>query len=169
MAASGSAKFLSDFTQSKSAGLIASQTLPGKIDSSVTVTSDGTGADQANKVYSKQLSLAGTTLDLDLTALTDVFGDAFVATSLCELHIQNLSTSFPLTIGSTSTVANFHTAFLSNPGTITLPRSTATNISQIMVACFAATAFPVDSSHKLVRLDPGANSFTVNVVAVCRA
>jgi hypothetical protein len=55
---------------------------------------------------------------------------------------------------------------LSNPGTITIEPSTTSNAGAWIQTAPNTTGWAVSSSSKLIQLDPGANTITVDVEIV---
>lgn len=126
----------------------------------------GTGAiNKADNRYSKVFSFTAAAQTIDLTALNDPFGVAITVSRVKEILITNLSTvdANVLTLGYATTTANAWTAFLSCPGTITIQPSTANNQGCFLILAPNLTAWPVDATHKLLKLDPGSATFQANV------
>lgn len=167
MALNGGVLSKADFTLTKSSGLPTALSIPIGDQARLSLA-NGTVTDQANRIYYKQLSLAGAVTDLDLTNLTDPFGDALAFVEIAWGRVVNLSTANVLTIGGAGAIANAWTAWLSNPGTITVKPKTSSYSGYVEIGSGFDPGYAVDSTHKFLRLDPGANTFSVIVVLVGR-
>lgn len=168
MSFSGSVSSETDFKLTKSAGFPSAFTAAIKDLVKVSFT-DGTIADRADRVYYKQLSLAGANTDLDLQSLTDIFGDALSFTEIVYGRIRTLSTADPLTIGHASSLTDAWTSWLSNPGTMTLRPKTAGFSSYVEFGNGFDPGYAVGPTNKLLRLNPGAQTFPVVVLLVGRS
>jgi len=115
--------------------------------------------------YSRTLTLTATPSVLDLSALTDVFGEAVAFTRVRSILVINKSTTdgHDLLLGYSSTTANAWTALLSNPGQIRVGASTAGNSGVFYAASPNTTGWAVSSTSRLLNLDPGASTFDVVV------
>ena len=122
-------------------------------------------ADVIDLKYSRTLTLTATPTVLDLSDLTDVFGEAVAFARVRAILILNrdINDGHNLTVGSTSTVSNSWTALISNPGTLTIGASTAVNSGVFFAASPSTTGWAVTSTNKLLNLDPGANTLVVTV------
>src|SRR4051812_25227692 len=86
------------------------------------VVAPGTGSNQADRKYVKQMTLSATPTVLDLTNLLDPFGNAISFARVKEFLIVNTSTTSGqvVLLGYATTTANAWTSILSNPGQITI-------------------------------------------------
>lgn len=80
------------FTQVNSTGLITPLKLTASIGFNPAYGTSGTAANQVNLFYAASVTLASTTLALDLTALTDLAGTAVNMLRVRELIIQSTDT-----------------------------------------------------------------------------
>jgi len=122
--------------------------------------------------YSRTLTLAATPAVLDLSDLTDVFGEAVAFTRVRTVLIVNrdINDGHNLLIGYSSATTNAWTALVSNPGQITLGASTGTNSGSLFAACPNTTGWAVSSTNRLLNLDPGVNTLVVSIeVTGCSA
>jgi hypothetical protein len=128
----------------------------------------GSGANQVNLKHSKTYVLAAAPLDLDLTSLTDVVGNAVTFAKIRSISVVNKSTTDGqvVVVGYATTTSNAWTGLLSNPGTITIEPSTTSNAGAWIQTAPNTTGWAVSSSSKLIQLDPGANTITVDVEIV---
>lgn len=129
---------------------------------------DGTDPGQADSAYGATLSLAGAPEDLDLSSggLLDCFGDAVDLTSVAAVVIVNRSTvtGESLTIGAAA--VNPWTGFL------------GTTTSTVVIAPGGFLAWqpgtvdvvPVSAgTADVLRLDPGAATFDVDIIIIGRS
>lgn len=135
---------------------------------------NGTAAGQANVKYSAQLAIAANgNTTLDLTNLTDNFGNAISFARIKDMYIENSSVDSASAIKVGGAVSNAFTGMWSAPGT-------ANNDSYLTInngVCFhmgvdaGATGYPVgtDKNILITNLD-GSNAALVNIVIVgCNA
>lgn len=115
--------------------------------------------------YSKTLTLAATPTVLDLSALTDVFGEALAFARVRSILVVNrdVNDGHNLSVGSSSTVTNSWTALISNPGTVTIGASTGGNTGVFFAASPNTTGWAVTSTNRLLNLDPGANTIVCSI------
>jgi len=127
------------------------------------VYSSGTGAGQVDGIHSKTYSLAATPTTLDLTAMTDPNGAAITCSTgrIRSLWLQNLS-NYAITIGAAAS-----TQWLGMLGTTTstlvVPPNGILTFSDPTTVGTSAGAY-VDSTHKSLKIDPGANTVQFNLV-----
>jgi hypothetical protein len=160
----GTSQLSAGFNQTVSSGVITSQTIPASI-SLTTQYGNGTGAGQVDLIYAKQLTLAATPTTLDLTAVTDLSGASVNFARVREMAIQivDKTAGHNVTLGNAAT--NAFSAFWGATGTdvvfagsiryFTDPTSTGAGVGAI-----------VDSTHKNLKLDPGANTVVINILVV---
>lgn len=131
----------------------------------------GVIADTCNLFYAATLSLAATPTTLDLkSGLLDIGGLAlvFVRVRFVALRVNSTTNGQVLVIGNS--VTNEWNAFLSATGTLTIAAGTASNNGFFMLQAPNTTGYLVGSSSKTLKLDPGASTFTVDVlIAGCDA
>jgi len=138
----------------------------------------GTASNSIDLLYAATLSLAGTATNLDLTSLTDPAGGSINFARVRHIMIANLATTagYTLTIGAAS--SNAWTGLLgTSTSTIVLPPGIAavSGTSPARPSVFvagdplssgASGGFIVGASSKVLKLDPGANTFSVSVLIV---
>lgn len=134
-----------------------------------TILTFGTGAGQFNIKYSEQLSIgAGSSTTLNLSSLTDHFGNSLNFVRIKELYIENsaLATASALAVGNAG-VTPF--AGIISPGTATI--SIRNGCSWHIGPCTDATGYVVSTGvNLLITNSDGANAATVNVfIAGCDA
>lgn len=98
----GSSQIIASFNQTVTTGLIQTQTLPAGISLSSQYT-NGTGANQIDLVYAKQLTFAvSTPQTLDLTAIVDLSGATVNMARVREIVIQvvTATSGYKLTAGA---------------------------------------------------------------------
>lgn len=167
---SGPLSMRADITQSVSSGVISTQALLASFGLSVNL-SNGTGSGAVDLVYAKQLSLAGSATTLDLTSLTDLSGASISFARVRVLIVQNLATTAAYTLTLGAAASNQWTGFL---GTATSTAVIQPNVgatsnysSHVFLDLYstgASTGAYVDGTHKSFKLDPGANTFSANVL-----
>ncbi len=127
----------------------------------------GTAANQADLIYATTLTLSATPTTLDLTSLLDPLQGAVAFARVRGLYIRNNATTdgWNLTIGAAASNAWAGTSqFLSASSTIILgPSSAFPNSGRLEVWAPNTTGYVVDGTHKSLKLDPGANTFTIDI------
>lgn len=169
---SGNANVQVSVTQTVTAGLVTTQQLPASITSLVNYT-NGTGAGQINLCYAKALTLNATPTTLDLTSITALDGSTVNFARVRELFVLNLNSTGGqiVTVGSSGGVGSAFSAFQGASGTTFIhPAITSSVASATMLRWSdpsnvgASSGAVTGASNKNVKLDPGANSVTVQVV-----
>jgi hypothetical protein len=125
----------------------------------------GLAADQLDNLAPILLTfVASTPQTIDLTALSDVLGLAITAARVRFILIRNLSTTdgFNLLVGGAGT--NEWNGPLSSGGKLTVGPSSAGNDGAVLLSAPNTTGYPVSSTSKLLKLDPGANAFQAIVL-----
>lgn len=157
-------------TQVVSTGVVTNQNLPASITQALNYSS-GTGAGQVNLCYAKRLTLSASATTLDLTSLADLSGTSVSFSRVRELIVMNNASTggYVCSVGSpagsafsgfqtTSAITLVHAAITSSVATQTMLRwSDPSNVG-------ASSGAVTGASNKNVKLDPGANSFTVDVI-----
>lgn len=132
---------------------------------------NGSGSDQVQLTYLKTLSFTGAAIVLNLfdntsgTQVTDPYGNAISFSAIRKIVIKHKGTTDnqPLKVGYSGTTANAWTALVSNPGQIFVMPSSSTNDGGAVFISPNTTGWAVSTSSKLLNLDPGANSFSVDI------
>lgn len=168
MALNGTIKSVIDLRYSKSAGLPAAITTPIGDTARLSISS-GTAADQADRLHWDVYSLAATPTDLDLRDLLDIYGDPLAFAEIVWGRIYTLSQAAPLTIGGAGAIANAWTAWLSNPGTLTVRPKTPSFSSYVEFGTGFDPGFAVAVGNQILRLDPGAATFDVVAILAGRS
>jgi hypothetical protein len=157
-------------SQTASSGLIVPQTLSAAIAYTGLQLTNGTGSGAVDLVYAKALSLAGSATTLDLTSVTDLSGASISFARVRVLVIQNLATTAAYTVTVGNAASNIFTGFIASTGTVVIqPNVGATSnysshVFTDLYSTGASTGAYVDSTHKNLKLDPGANTISVNVL-----
>jgi hypothetical protein len=129
--------------------------------------SAGTAANMADLIYATTLTLSATPTTLDLTSLTDPLGVAVAFARIRGLYIRNNATTdgWNLTIGlAASNAWAGASQFLAASSSIILgPSSSFPNAGRLEVWAPNTTGYVVDGTHKSLKLDPGANTFTIDI------
>jgi hypothetical protein len=130
---------------------------------SFSVTTSGTAADQTDLKYTQSLSLAASPTTLDLTNLTDVYGNTvnFKRVRSFAIRMKDTTDSHTLAIGNAA--SNAWTGFLGSTSVLTMQASSSANDSYLVLTAPNTTGFATGSTNKNVKLDPGANTFTVEI------
>lgn len=159
---SGTVQLSANLTQTISSGVVSAQNIPATL-STTTSYSNGTGVNQYDQIYAKQLTLAATPTDLDLSAIPDLNGTSQNMARVRYLDIQVVTATAgdDLTLGDA--VSNAFAAFWGATGTDKVfagsrrvwndPTSTGAGVGAV-----------TSGTSKILRLNPGANTITVNVV-----
>jgi hypothetical protein len=124
------------------------------------------GAGKINLVYYRKLSLAGATQTIDLTALTDPFGDAVNFARLRFIALLNWSTTdaHVATIGGGSNAyAGAWVTTLKVPAGVSLNGVTLPGVAEFIAMNTTGYA-SIDATHKNIVVDPGANTFTFDIL-----
>lgn len=153
-------------TQTPASGFLAGTTLQIPEILSVALT-NGTAANQIDLIYAGTISLASSTPQtLDLTSLTDVLGGAVALARVKLIAIKNKSTTDGQNVTAGNAASNAWSAMLGSTGTITILPGTSTNPDGgwFINSAPNTTGWPVDSTHKNLKLDPGSASISVDVV-----
>jgi hypothetical protein len=121
--------------------------------------SAGTAANQANKIYAFSGTATAATVDLDLTAAVCVDGSVGFS-HVRELIIYNDSLTQTLTAGvGTNPFTPFFTG--TTPAEVIEPGSVFRKAKPL-----GTNGWVVDSTHKVVRVDPGANTIAYRMIVV---
>lgn len=168
------------FTENITAGVINPLALGTSINQNINYA-NGTGAGQIDLLYGKVLNLAGSATTLDLTSLTDLNGAAINFARVRELVIVNqaITAGFIVTIGAAASNAWSTGALGTATSTSILQPSVTTPAQLLGLSMFrwsdpftvgASTGGYVDSTHKALKLDPGANTINISIIiAGCSA
>lgn len=163
---SGSVTLNAGFTQVVSSGVVTTQNLAVSVPQNLTYA-NGTGAGQVDLIYAKQLSLAGSATTLDLTALTDLSGASINFARVRELIIQNLATTSTYTVTVGAAASNAWTGILgTTTSTLIIPPSAGNGLFRFSdySSTGASTGAVVSGTSKSLKLDPGANTISINIV-----
>lgn len=153
-----------------SSGVVTTQTIPAGITQGITYTS-GTGSLQCDLIYAKQLSLAAAATTLDLTSLADLIGSSYSFARVRELIVQHLGSvgSQVVLVGSAS--ASAFSAFMGASQQASLYAGGASSLSSYNAIRFSdpytvgsTSGAVTGASSKLLKLDPGAATISVNVI-----
>jgi hypothetical protein len=166
----GTSNLISSFTETSPAGLILTQQLTTAI-SQLIQYGNGTSAGNVDYVYGKTLTLAGSATTLDLTSLTDLFGGSINFARVRFFAVQNLSTTAAQTVTISGGTSNpWTTGPWGASSTIILQPSPTQNagVSRVVFedpyVTGATTGWYTSGTSKTVKLDPGANTISVNVL-----
>jgi hypothetical protein len=127
---------------------------------------NGTAADQVDLKYTKTLTLAATPTTLDLTALTDVFGNSINFARVRSITLKHKGTTDGQNVTVSGGAANPWTGIIT--GNLILFPSTANNNGVIVLWAPGTTGAVVSGASKTLKLDPGANTITVDI-EICGA
>lgn len=167
---SGVLNVAASFAQTVSSGVVTPQTIPANINFNLSF-GNGTSAGNVDLIYARQLSLAGTATTLDLTSLTDLSGASINFARVRLVMIQNLATTagYIVTVGAAA--ATQWTGYLGTTASTVIlqPNVGATSNQNVFTfldaySVGASTGAYVDSTHKSLKLDPGANTIAVNIL-----
>jgi hypothetical protein len=153
------------FTQVLNFGIGQSTNLQEPMTLRSTFNVSGTLADQCTKLYSARLSLvASTPQTIDLQSLVDASGATISFNAIRFLAVRNNAATdgWILLVGAAG--SNAFEAFVSSAGTFTVYPSSAANDGFTVFQVPNTTGGTVDSTHHNLKLDPGAHSFTADVL-----
>jgi hypothetical protein len=161
----GSLKLTTSFQQAAS-GLPGNQTASLSVQQSpaCNFSTSGTAADQCDLKHTKTYSfVASTAQTIDLTALTDVFGNAvsFVKVRSITFIFQGTTDGASLTLGNAA--SNAWTGFLNAAGTLTIYPSSASNSGIFALTAPNTGGMPVSGTSKSLKMAPSAHNFNVDI------
>jgi hypothetical protein len=135
--------------------------------------SAGSGAGQVAGIYAATLTLAGAPTTLDLTALLDPLGGAVALARVVEFYVKNNATTDGWVVrigpGGTNGWAGPGQFFAAGSPPVAVGPSTPGSVpcaGKLNFAAPHATGYPVDATHRTIVLDPGAHTFTVDILIV---
>jgi len=145
------------FRQQISFGIGQSQIVPVPLVLKQVFGVSGALADQCRYLYCPPTIAfaASTPQTLDLTALTDIFGAAFGFAGVRVAIFRNNSVVDADLFQAGNAGANEWAGLCSNLATVPLYPSTAANDGFVMYQMPNLTGAVVDSTHKLLKIDPG--------------
>lgn len=122
----------------------------------------GTGNGQCNLLWGKTITLTGSSPQtLDLRSLTGPFGQVVTFSRVKVLYVRSQSTTYTHTV----TVGNASTNIWSAPWSSTTVTET-TYGSSPMIKTNLGAGWTADATNRNLKLDPGANTQTVEVFVV---
>lgn len=157
------------FTQSLSTGLVQTQSLPATI-SLTTQYTNGTGTGQINLLYAKQLSLvASTPQTIDLTALATIDGATSNFARVREFILQVVTTTVDFNVTLGNAASNAWAPVWGAAGTHVVMAGSILYITD-PTTVGASKGMYTGGSSKNVKIDPGSNNVTINlIIAGCSA
>lgn len=166
---SGNAQITVGLNQSVTTGLVKPQTLPAGVTLSTNYTS-GTGANQVDLLYAKQLTfVASTPQTLDLAALVDLSGVTVNMARVRELVLQVVTATVDknLTVGAAA--ANPWAAIWGTTGTHVVVAGSTLYVSD-PTTVGSGKGLVTSGTSKSLKLDPGSNVLVCNlIIAGCSA
>lgn len=161
----GSSQLTLTFSELISAGVVS----PVNLSASLPITtqySNGTGANQVDLIYSKQLTLAASTPQtLDLTSLTDLAGGAANFARVRELLIEVVDETVDHNVTLGNAASNAWAPFWGATGTDKVFAGSYRHFSD-PTTVGASKGAVVSGTSKALMLDPGSNTVVVNVIIV---
>jgi len=130
---------------------------------------NGTTSDKIDGLgYENLTFVASTPQSIDMSALTDAFNNSVTNAHTAYLAIKVVAADGAyLTVGNAG--SNEWDGCISSGGTIKVYPGSANN-DGFVIFSFPGTTIPaVDSTHKMLKLDPGANAMTVTLLAGTRS
>lgn len=165
----GNSQITLGLNQSVTTGLVKAQTLPAALTLSSNYT-NGTGANQIDLLYAKQLTfVASTPQTLDLAAIVDLSGATVNMARVREILLQIVTTTvdFNLTLGAAA--SNPWAAIWGTTGTHVVMAGSTLSISD-PTTVGSGKGFVTSGTSKALKLDPGSNVIVCNlIIAGCSA
>ena len=125
---------------------------------------DGSGADQANKQWSKRATLTATSVTHDLTALTGTFGTVtFTKIKLLVLVNESTTDGAFLTLGNAAST-QWAAPFGGSTQTLKVGPGQALVLGSLKAQ--STGAWTVDASNKSLKIDAGAATITYKLVLI---
>ena len=159
------------FTQTPGTGFLNGQALSVPLALSIAYNATGTAADQIDLVAVKSFTFVASTMQtVDLSAMTDILGNAVNFAEVVLFAIRMESTTDAATLTLAPDVTNGWAALFSS--NLVLHAATATtnpNGSFFVAATPAATGWAVDSTHKVIDFTPSAHAFNATLVVAGRS
>ncbi len=135
--------------------------------------SNGTGADNANAIWHDERLVAGGALDIiDLTTLTDSFGQSLAFTKVRLLYIQNLAVTgadITMSVGKSGSVSNsFSDSWMTGTNPQVLIGGGLANMAgAFLLVNPNATGYAVDGTHKNLGIfGSAATSLTYRILII---
>jgi len=154
------------FTEVLTSGLISQQTLPAAVTLAHTYA-NGTGAAQIDVIYAKQLVLtASSPQTIDLTSIPDLSGATVSFGRIREFMIQVVTATFGFNVTLSGGATNPWTGLLTSGSAMTLYAGVTHYLVSDPTSVGSSIGAVVTSGSKTIKLDPGANNVTVNIIAV---
>jgi hypothetical protein len=158
----GSVNMTASFAEVATGGITSN--LLSQVISKINTYTNGTGSNQVDTIYAATLSLAATPTTIDLSTLTDPSGASINFARVREFIVQNTDAAAGHDVTLTQGASNGVT-FLPATGGIPARYSSIVRISD-PVSTGATNGNYVDSTHKTLKLDPGANTIQVLILIV---
>lgn len=163
MACSGTIGVSIDALETSATNTIA--TAKDNVNTSVSIAwTDGSGANQANKQWSKTATLTATSTTLDLTSLTGTFGTV-TFTKIKALILINTSTTdgAMLTVGNAAS-NQWYAPFGGSAHTVKVGPGSCLVLSAMTAQ--STGAWTVDASNKSLKIDAGSATITYKLVLI---
>jgi len=127
------------------------------------VSTSGTASDQADQKYTATLLLNAANTTIDLTNMTDDYGNVVNMKRVKSIFMKNRATTDGYTVTVSPGAANGFNTFLSTNSTMILQNSTAANDGGILVTAPGTTAWATAAAAKTLTFNPGANAITIDL------
>ena len=124
---------------------------------------NGTAADSADLNHVLTYTLSGSATTIDLSSLTDRYGNAVNFARVRRLTIKNRSTTNGQILTVSGGSSNPWAAAWGATGSVIVHPSTVNNASALVLLAPNTTGYAVSGTSKTIKLDPGANTFQVDV------
>lgn len=165
---SGTTQIAFSFNQTPSTGFLNGVPLPIAETFKAIFRTSGVLADQIDNIHAKTYTfVASTPQSIDLTTITDIIGNTITAKRVRLLAIKvKWTTDVPLIVGNSGT--NDFEAFVGAGGTFKVYPSSANNDGFAIFTCPQTLGAPtIDSTHKILKLDPQTAAGDVDVIIGC--
>lgn len=158
-----------NFTQALASTVPGSANTGAQIASAYTAKfiTSGTSADQVDLAYGTTLTLvASTPQTIDMRSLTDLYGNSITFARVRALFFRNRATTDGYTVTLGNAASNAWTSLLPSTSTMLVYPSSSTNDGWTAIVAPNTTGISTGSSNKSLKIDPGSQNITFDIVAL---
>lgn len=168
-AVTGTSSITLSFSQTPSSGFLSSTPIPLAESVRTVFRTSGVAADQVDGIYAKTITfVASTPQTIDVSALTDIFGNTITAARarLVAIKVKWVTDNVPLLVGGAG--ANEWDGFLTSGGKVSVFPSSSTNDGFFIISAPQTTGIPINGTSKLLKLDPQTAAGDIDIIiATC--